>query len=163
MPKQVQIRRHGNAGLANFTGALGEISVNRNTNELVVHDGTTAGGHPAANKADVLLKALVTAAGQFLYGTGNGVVATRTTAQIMRILVTAINAAAAAADKIDYTNLKNKPTIPTAADLSNTAIDARITATIGNFVESFALKSADDRIPQTRLPEEEDWNSTDFD
>ena len=81
----------------------------------------------------------------------------------MRILVTAINAAAAAADKIDYTNLKNKPTIPPAADLSNDAIDARITATIGDFVEAFALKDVDGRIPQTRLPEEEDWNSTDFD
>ena len=131
--------------------------------ELVVHDNATAGGHPAAKKSDVLLKSLATAAGQFLYATGANTWVARTTAQIMRILVTAINATTNADDKIDYTNLKNPPTIPTAADLSNSAIDARIMATIGDYVETYALKSSTDRVPQTRLPEEEDWNSEDFD
>ena len=44
MSKQVQERRGTSTGHANFTGALAEITVDTETNELVLGDGVTAGG-----------------------------------------------------------------------------------------------------------------------
>jgi len=45
MAYAVQFRRGTTAQHASFTGAAGEVTVNTDTNELVVHDGTTVGGH----------------------------------------------------------------------------------------------------------------------
>ena len=45
MAYAVQFRRGTTAQHATFTGASGEVTVNTDTNELVVHDGTTVGGH----------------------------------------------------------------------------------------------------------------------
>ena len=45
MAYAVQFRRGTTAQHATFTGAAGEVTVNTDTNELVVHDGTTVGGH----------------------------------------------------------------------------------------------------------------------
>ncbi len=45
MTYAVQFRRGTTAQHATFTGAAGEVTVNTDTNELVVHDGTTVGGH----------------------------------------------------------------------------------------------------------------------
>ena len=45
MAKQLQLRRGTTSEHATFTGAAGEVTVNTTTNGLVVHDGTTAGGH----------------------------------------------------------------------------------------------------------------------
>lgn len=45
MAKQLQLRRGTSSEHATFTGAAGEVTVNTTTNGLVVHDGTTAGGH----------------------------------------------------------------------------------------------------------------------
>lgn len=48
MPTQVQFRRGTTAQNQNFTGASGEISIDTSKKTLVVHDGTTPGGHPLA-------------------------------------------------------------------------------------------------------------------
>ena len=45
MAYAVQFRRGTTAQHASFTGEAGEVTVNTDTNELVVHDGTTVGGH----------------------------------------------------------------------------------------------------------------------
>lgn len=46
MAKQVQIRRGSTTEHATFTGATGELTVDTDKDVVVVHDGTTAGGHP---------------------------------------------------------------------------------------------------------------------
>jgi hypothetical protein len=45
MTYAVQFRRGTTAEHASFTGAAGEVTVNTTTNQLIVHDGTTVGGH----------------------------------------------------------------------------------------------------------------------
>ena len=44
MSTQVQFRRGTTGETSNFTGALGEITVNTSLNTCVIHDGSTAGG-----------------------------------------------------------------------------------------------------------------------
>ncbi len=48
MSKQVQFRRGTTSQHSTFTGAVGEITVDTDKNTAVVHDGSTAGGHPLA-------------------------------------------------------------------------------------------------------------------
>ena len=48
MPTQLQFRRGNTAQTAVFTGAVAEITVNTQENTIIVHDGVTPGGHPAA-------------------------------------------------------------------------------------------------------------------
>ena len=47
MPDATQVRLRGGTTTehASFTGAAREVTVNTTNNTLVVHDGTTAGGH----------------------------------------------------------------------------------------------------------------------
>lgn len=45
MAYSVQFRRGTTAEHASFAGEAGEVTVNTETNKLVVHDGTTVGGH----------------------------------------------------------------------------------------------------------------------
>jgi hypothetical protein len=47
MATQVQNRRGSTSEHASFTGAVGEITVDTDKDVVVVHDGSTAGGHPA--------------------------------------------------------------------------------------------------------------------
>jgi len=46
MAKQVQFRRGTTSQHSTFTGVVGEITVDTDKNTAVVHDGSTAGGHP---------------------------------------------------------------------------------------------------------------------
>lgn len=46
MSTEVQRRRGTTAQHATFTGAAGELTVDTDKNTVVVHDGSTAGGHP---------------------------------------------------------------------------------------------------------------------
>jgi len=48
MAKQVQFRRGTTSQHSTFTGVVGEITVDTDKNTAVVHDGSTAGGHPLA-------------------------------------------------------------------------------------------------------------------
>ena len=45
MSIQLQLRRGNTTENQNFTGAEGEVTINTQTHELVVHDGSTKGGH----------------------------------------------------------------------------------------------------------------------
>ena len=82
MAKRVQRRRGTTSEHSNFTGAEGEVTVDTTLDILVVHDGTTAGGHPVA-KADgsniannsigiVQLNVADGSAGYFLQTNGSG-------------------------------------------------------------------------------------------
>lgn len=52
MPKQVQFRRGNKAQNDEFTGAVGEISINQESQAIRVHDGSTVGGFELA-RADL--------------------------------------------------------------------------------------------------------------
>ena len=54
MSEQLQLRRGTSAQVAAFTGAQGETVVDTTNNRLVVNDGSTAGGWPAAKLAEVI-------------------------------------------------------------------------------------------------------------
>src|SRR6185437_6015645 len=51
---QVQYRRGTSTQIASFTGAAGELAVDTTNNRVVVQDGSTAGGFPAAKLSEVL-------------------------------------------------------------------------------------------------------------
>jgi hypothetical protein len=53
MATQVQQRRGTTTEHTTFTGAVGEITVDTTKDTAVVHDGTTAGGHPLLKEAAV--------------------------------------------------------------------------------------------------------------
>ena len=53
MTEQLQLRRGTAAQVAAFTGAIGEIVVDTTNNRLVVQDGATAGGFPAAKLSEI--------------------------------------------------------------------------------------------------------------
>ncbi len=57
MSEQLQLRRGTAAQVAAFTGAAGETVVDTTNNRLVVNDGSTAGGWPAAKLAEVVTNA----------------------------------------------------------------------------------------------------------
>ena len=50
---QVQFRRGTQSQMAAFTGAAGEMNVDTTNNRVVVQDGTTAGGWPAARLSEI--------------------------------------------------------------------------------------------------------------
>ena len=57
MSTQIQTRRGTTAQHSSFTGAAGEITVDTDKNVVVVHDGSTAGGHPLQKASDALIDA----------------------------------------------------------------------------------------------------------
>jgi len=48
MAKLLKLRRGSTSEHSGFTGAEGEVTVDTDKETLVVHDGSTAGGHPVA-------------------------------------------------------------------------------------------------------------------
>ena len=52
MAKTIQFKRGTTAQVNAFVGALGEVVVDTNKDVIVVHDGVTAGGFPAAARAN---------------------------------------------------------------------------------------------------------------
>ena len=54
MSEQLQLRRGTSTQVAAFTGAQGEAVMDTTNNRLVVNDGATAGGFPAAKLAEVI-------------------------------------------------------------------------------------------------------------
>ncbi|MDR3126311.1 MAG: hypothetical protein LBT92_01620 [Rickettsiales bacterium] len=50
MPKIIKLRRGTTDEHAGFVGSAGEITVDTTKNTAVIHDGTTAGGHPLAKE-----------------------------------------------------------------------------------------------------------------
>ena len=53
MSRQIQIRRGTAAEHTNFTGAIGEITMDTTNSTLRVHDGTTAGGTILAKQSEI--------------------------------------------------------------------------------------------------------------
>ena len=53
MSRQIQIRRGSATEHQNFTGAVGEITMDTTNNTLRVHDGETAGGTMLARKSEL--------------------------------------------------------------------------------------------------------------
>ena len=53
MAKLLKLRRGSTSDHSSFTGAEGEVTVDTTKDALVVHDGSTAGGHPVAKSADL--------------------------------------------------------------------------------------------------------------
>jgi hypothetical protein len=56
MATQVQFRRGTTTQHNSFTGAVAEVTVDTDKETVVVHDGSTAGGHPLATEASVNTK-----------------------------------------------------------------------------------------------------------
>lgn len=61
---QVKRRRGTTAQHASFTGAVAEITIDTTKNAVVVHDGSTAGGHPQATEDFVAAAIAALTAGQ---------------------------------------------------------------------------------------------------
>ena len=53
MSRQIQIRRGTATEHENFTGAIGEITMDTTNKTIRVHDGTTAGGVPLAKQSEI--------------------------------------------------------------------------------------------------------------
>jgi len=53
MARQIQLRRGTTTQTNAFTGALAEVTVDTDKDTVVVHDGSTAGGHPLAKTSDL--------------------------------------------------------------------------------------------------------------
>ena len=62
MAKKLQLRRGTTTQHNSFTGAEGEVTVDTTKDSLVVHDGSTQGGHPIAKSSDVAGFAALTGA-----------------------------------------------------------------------------------------------------
>lgn len=56
MSRQIQIRRGTAAEHNDFTGAIGEITMDTTNNSLRVHDGSTVGGHNILNETKITEK-----------------------------------------------------------------------------------------------------------
>jgi hypothetical protein len=52
MSTAVQLRRGTTSQHSSFTGAVGEVTVDTTKDTVVVHDGTTVGGHPLVKESD---------------------------------------------------------------------------------------------------------------
>jgi hypothetical protein len=52
MSTAVQLRRGTTSQHSSFTGAVGEVTVDTTKDTVVVHDGTTVGGHPLVKESE---------------------------------------------------------------------------------------------------------------
>ena len=62
MAKKLQLRRGTTTQHNSFTGAEGEVTIDTTKDSLVVHDGSTQGGHPIAKSSDISAMAATTGA-----------------------------------------------------------------------------------------------------
>ncbi len=70
MSSLLKLRRGSTISHETFTGADGEVTFNTDTNQLVSHDGTTAGGFPHAKSNDLAASSGSTLVGHLSSGTG---------------------------------------------------------------------------------------------
>lgn len=54
MSKAIKRRRGSTLQHSTFTGLAGELTVDTDINTLIVHDGSTVGGHPMAKDSEVV-------------------------------------------------------------------------------------------------------------
>jgi len=73
MPTQLQFRRGSTSQNNNFTGAVGEITIDTDTDALLVHDGSTAGGIEVFPSGSIIAFGGTTAPSGFLLCDGSNV------------------------------------------------------------------------------------------
>jgi len=88
MPTTVQFRRGTTAENDNFTGAVGELSVDTTLKQVRLHDGVTAGGHVVGDSdhatwtellaTNTAIRALTTANATEIGDVWSGLIATNT-------------------------------------------------------------------------------------
>ena len=71
LSEQLQLRRGTSTQVATFTGAQGEAVMDTTNNRLVVNDGSTAGGWPAAKLAEVITNGRTAVVDRRLHGSHN--------------------------------------------------------------------------------------------
>ena len=112
MPTQVQFRRGTAAQNDNFTGAIGEISINTSNSTIRVHNGSTVGGFELSRKHD-LTTANVTELTNLYYTVDRA--NTAITNKVNKSFVDALNVNSDTLDSqdgtyyLDWTNTTNKP------------------------------------------------------
>ncbi len=137
MAKKLQLRRGTTTQHNSFTGAEGEVTVDTTKDSLVVHDGSTQGGHPIAKSSDVAGFAALTGAtftGDVLIdnaqelrlgeadGSGTNFTAIKAQAQSGDITLT-LPAVAPTANQVLKADGSTPTTLTWASDVALTSID----------------------------------------
>ena len=128
MAKLLKLRRGTTTEHNSFTGAAGEVTVNTTTNGLVVHDGTTQGGHPSLGANSPALTGTPTAP---TAGSGTNTTQIATTAFVTAALPDITGKANIASPTFTGT-----PAAPTAAADTNTtqiATTAYVQTELGDY------------------------------
>ena len=82
MSTKVQRRRGTTAEHSTFTGAAGELTVDTDKDAVVVHDGTTAGGHPMLRQDQANLPTSAPSNGVYLPSSNNVAISTNGTGRL---------------------------------------------------------------------------------
>ena len=137
MAKKLQLRRGTTTQHNSFTGAEGEVTVDTTKDALVVHDGSTQGGHPVAKSSDIAGYAALTGAtftGDVLIdnaqelrlgeadGSGTNFTAIKAQAQSGDITLT-LPAVAPTANQVLKADGSTPTTLTWASDVALTSID----------------------------------------
>ena len=137
MAKKLQLRRGTTTQHNSFTGAEGEVTVDTTKDSLVVHDGSTQGGHPIAKSSDIAGYAALTGAtftGDVLIdnaqelrlgeadGSGTNFTAIKAQAQSADITLT-LPAVAPTANQVLKADGSTPTTLTWASDVALTSID----------------------------------------
>ena len=137
MAKKLQLRRGTTTQHNSFTGAEGEVTVDTTKDSLVVHDGSTQGGHPIAKSSDIAGYAALTGAtftGDVLIdnaqelrlgeadGSGTNFTAIKAQAQSGDITLT-LPAVAPTANQVLKADGSTPTTLTWASDVALTSID----------------------------------------
>ncbi len=137
MAKLLKLRRGTTSDHNSFTGAEGEVTVDTTKDSLVVHDGSTQGGHPIAKSSDVAGFAALTGAtftGDVLIdnaqelrlgeadGSGTNFTAIKAQAQSGDITLT-LPAVAPTANQVLKADGSTPTTLTWASDVALTSID----------------------------------------
>ena len=128
MATQVQFRRGTTSQHGSFTGAVAEVTVDTDKETVVVHDGSTAGGHPLATEASVNTKV----------SKAESVTSNNAIKGLIDKKIAVANAAATFAPKVSPA-LTGTPTAPTAANTTNStqiATTAFVKNNLTNLVDS---------------------------
>ena len=137
MAKLLKLRRGTTTQHNSFTGAEGEVTVDTTKDSLVVHDGSTQGGHPIAKSSDIAGYAALTGAtftGDVLIdnaqelrlgeadGSGTNFTAFKAQAQSADITLT-LPAVAPTANQVLKADSSTPTTLTWASDVALTSID----------------------------------------
>jgi len=128
MATQVQFRRGTTSQHGSFTGAVAEVTVDTDKETVVVHDGSTAGGHPLATEASVNTKV----------SKAESVTSNNAIKGLIDKKIAVANATSTFAPKVSPA-LTGTPTAPTAANTTNStqiATTAFVKNNLTNLVDS---------------------------